>query len=96
MLARIYTAVTPETGKMTRSLGALMLDLNLVSANCVRHYSVTLTGEAGWEAKTEEGTHVLWRETYEDWHRVERTVARLEREVSELLTNGWTIQAASR
>ena len=73
-----------------------MFDLNVVSAGRVRHYSVALTGAAGWEVRIEEGRAVEWRETYEDWHRVERSLARVKREVSDLLAHGWTIQSASR
>lgn len=73
-----------------------MFDLNLVSANRVRHYSIILAGAAGWEATLEEDRAVQWHETYEDWHRVERTLARVEREVSDLLDHGWTIQPVNR
>lgn len=71
-----------------------MFDLNLASAGHVRHYTVVLAGEAGWEVRVEEDRAVRWSETYADWHRVERSLARLKREVSELLARGWTIQAA--
>jgi len=73
-----------------------MFDVNIVSAGHVRHYSVVLTREAGWEAKVEEDRAVCWRETYEDWHRVERTLARVRQEVSDLVGRGWTVQPASR
>jgi hypothetical protein len=32
----------------------------------------------------------------QDWHRVERTLARVKNEVSELLAHGWTIEPLSR
>jgi hypothetical protein len=69
-----------------------MFDVNLASPGCVRHYSIVFAGDAGWEAKFEENSTVRWRATYEDWHRVERTLARLRREVADLLARGWTIQ----
>ena len=69
-----------------------MFNLNLVSAGHIRHYSIVLAGAAGWEARLEEDRAVRWRETYEDWHRVERTLARLEREVEGLIEQGWTVQ----
>jgi hypothetical protein len=74
----------------------MMFDVNIASAGHVRHYSVVLAGAAGWEAKVEEDRAVCWRETYEDWHRVERTLARVQQEVSELVRSGWTIETASR
>ena len=68
-----------------------MFDLNVASAHHVRHYSVTLAGEFGWEVTIEEDQAVRVHETHEDWHRVERSVARIKREVSELLDRGWRI-----
>lgn len=73
-----------------------MFDLNLASAGHVRHYTVVLAGEAGWEVRVEEDRAVRRSKTYGDWHRVERSLARVKREVSELLAHGWTIQPASR
>ena len=73
-----------------------MFDLNIVSHGSVRHYSVALAGVGGWEVTLEEDRSVRWRETCADWHRVERAVARVQREVSELLERGWTIEPANR
>jgi hypothetical protein len=73
-----------------------MFDVNVVSANRVRHYSVTPAAVIGWEVKLEENHAVRWREIYEDWHRVERKLTRMKQEVSDLVEQGWTIQAASR
>jgi hypothetical protein len=73
-----------------------MFDVNVVSADRERHYCVAPVGAAGWEITVEEDRAIRWREIYDDWHRVERMVARLQREVSELLDRGWTIQPASR
>ncbi len=69
-----------------------MFSLNVVSEGRVRRYSITLAGSAGWEVKLEENTALCWREVYEDWHRVERSRARVQREISELLSHGWTIE----
>lgn len=73
-----------------------MFQLNVVSAGHVRHYCVTLAGEAGWEITVEEDQSVRSRETHGDWHRVERCVAQIQREVSELLKQGWRLQPLSR
>ncbi|MEQ1911047.1 MAG: hypothetical protein ABMA15_19665 [Vicinamibacterales bacterium] len=69
-----------------------MFDLSVASAHHVRHYCVTLAGDSGWEVTIEEDRAVQFRETLEDWHHVERSVARMRREVSELLDRGWQIQ----
>jgi hypothetical protein len=69
-----------------------MLDLSVVSANHVRHYCVALAGDAGWVLTIVEDKEICWRETHADWHRVERSVAKMWREVSDLLERGWRIQ----
>lgn len=69
-----------------------MLDLSLVSSNHVRRYSITLAGEEGWEIKLEEDRVIRRRETYKDWHRVERMRTWVESEVSSLIERGWTLQ----
>jgi len=73
-----------------------MFDVNVVSENRMRHYSIGRATEVGWEAKLEENHAVRWKETYEDWHRVERTLTRMKQEVSDLLDQGWTISTASQ
>jgi hypothetical protein len=73
-----------------------MFDVNVVSEDRVRRYSIALANDAGWEVKLVEDHAVRWREVYEDWHRVERMLLRMQQEVSDLLAQGWTIQPASR
>ena len=72
-----------------------MFDVNVVSAEHVRRYSIVLAGSAGWEARLEEDRSLCWRETCADWHRIERTLARFRREVSDLVDRGWMIDVAS-
>ena len=71
-----------------------MFDVNVVSAGRVRHYSVSLAGDGGWEVTVEENRSMQWHETLADWHRVERTLARVRSEVDDLLDRGWTLQTA--
>ncbi|MGC4082845.1 MAG: hypothetical protein QM736_12210 [Vicinamibacterales bacterium] len=71
-----------------------MLDVNVVSAGRIRHYSVALHGIEGWEVTIEENRSLQWREVLEDWHRVERTLQRVRSEVEDLLEQGWTLQTA--
>ena len=44
---------------------------------------------AGWEVLVEQDREVVRRSQYSDWHRVERAVGLLEREVKELESQGW-------
>ena len=73
-----------------------MFDVNVVSADRVRRYSIATAGEVGWEVTLMENHAVRLREIYDDWHRVERALSRMQQEVSRLLEQGWTIQPVSR
>jgi hypothetical protein len=73
-----------------------MFDVNVVSAHRNRRYSIAAAGEVGWEVMLVEDQSVRMRETYADWHRVERALTRMQQEVSRLLDQGWTIQPVSR
>jgi hypothetical protein len=59
----------------------------------VRRYSVGSHGVAGWEIKTEGNRMVTRHVWYHDWHRVERKLALLTREVEDLTEQGWQIQS---
>ena len=48
----------------------------------------------GWEVRVEQDSTVLRRAHYSDWHRVERAVDAIEREMQELLAQGWRLSAA--
>jgi hypothetical protein len=69
----------------------LMFDICLRLADHVRHYSVHPASPSGWEAKLEEDQELRQRDLYQDWHRVERAIARFEREVLELIASGWLV-----
>jgi hypothetical protein len=71
-----------------------MLDVNLVSAGRIRHYSVALTGDGGWEVMVEGNRRIQLRETLGDWRRVERTLTRFRHEVNVLIAQGWVLEAA--
>lgn len=73
-----------------------MLNIRVASASHVRRYCVELTRRGGWEAWLEEDTTIRWREIHEDWHHVERTVAKMRREVEALIDRGWTLQSVTR
>jgi hypothetical protein len=73
-----------------------MLDVSLVSADHVRRYSIALAGADGWDVTLEEDRAVRWKETWTDWHRVERAWAQIDREVGTLLELGWRLEAVSQ
>ncbi len=52
-------------------------------------------GVEGWEVRVEQDSTVVRRVQYTDWHRVERALLGLVREVSDLEDGGWTERALS-
>jgi hypothetical protein len=60
----------------------------LVRAREIRSFEVAASPNVGWQVK--EGTDKEIREQqFSDWHRVERTLLRFTREISELKRQGW-------
>jgi hypothetical protein len=68
-----------------------MYELSLTSADHIRHYSMCPVAPAGWEVIVKHDRSLRQHEVYHDWHRVERVLARFEREGSELVASGWEI-----
>ena len=73
-----------------------MYNISVASPDHVRRYCMELTRRGGWEVWLEEDKTTRWSENYEDWHRVERAVAKMRREVEGLLDSGWTLQSVTR
>ena len=65
-----------------------MFAVSLRQAEHVRTYSIS-AGGTGWEVRLEEDRTLQRLEHYTDWHRVERMLALFEREVLELIEEGW-------
>jgi hypothetical protein len=72
-----------------------MFARSLRQADHVRVYSVSTSGASGWEVRLEEDRSVRRVEHYRDWHRVERALALIEREISELTAAGWSLGPAA-
>jgi hypothetical protein len=70
-----------------------MLAINLRRGSHTRCYSVRSSTSDGWEVSLEEDCAVSRRVRYRDWHRVERAMALLEREIADLATQGWEVQS---
>ena len=69
-----------------------MFTRELTQAGHTRRFELTNTGPEGWELRVEEDSAVVRQQSYTDWHRVERAIAQLAREVSELQSSGWTLR----
>ena len=60
----------------------------LVRDREVRSFEVAAAPSVGWQVKerTDQDTR---EQLFSDWHRVERTLLRFTREISELKRQGW-------
>jgi hypothetical protein len=52
-------------------------------------FQILAAHPAGWEATEQRDRDVIQQQHYEDWHRVERALARFRREIDELRDQGW-------
>jgi hypothetical protein len=66
-----------------------MFSKELTLAGHTRRYVVDTLGSNGWELRVTQDLDVVRRTCYSDWHRVERAIGTLEREVSNLEAQGW-------
>jgi hypothetical protein len=53
-------------------------------------FTITDAGDAGWEVREEQGSEVVKRTLYTDWHRVERARMNFARMAMTLELAGWT------
>ena len=60
----------------------------LTLAGHTRTFSVD-TLFSGWELRVKQDENVIRTTSYSDWHRVERAISAIEREVSILEAEGW-------
>jgi len=72
-----------------------MFSRTLTQAGHTRRFIVSARRAIGWEVRIEQDSHVVRQARYTDWHRLERAVGAIEREVVELEAQGWRTTAAS-
>ena len=72
-----------------------MFSRTLTFQGQTRSFAVDALAASGWEVRVEQDSTVLRRTRYHDWHRVERAVGAIEREVRELQARGWRITHAT-
>jgi len=56
-----------------------------------RSFAVQALTASGWEIRVEQDSKVVRRTHYTDWHRVERAVEAIRREMRELQARGWRV-----
>ena len=54
-----------------------------------RRFAIRALAASGWELRVEHDSRVVRRMHYSDWHRVERAVDAIEREMRDLEARGW-------
>ncbi len=56
-----------------------------------RRFAVQALTASGWEIRVEQDSTIVRRAHYTDWHRLERAVEAIRREMRELQSRGWQI-----
>jgi hypothetical protein len=67
----------------------LMFSKTLTQAGHTRRFIVNARHTSGWEVRIEQDSTVVRQVLYTDWHRVERALDSIEREVGALQARGW-------
>jgi hypothetical protein len=73
-----------------------MFSIALRHADHTRNYQVSPSQPSGWELTLVEDLKPTRHVHYDDWHRVERALATLQLEVSELTAHGWQVESRRR
>ena len=68
-----------------------MYEANLSNSGHTRRFQIKPLDAAGWEVREEEDSRLVSARVYNDWHRVERTLAMFQLEVSDLTAHGWQV-----
>jgi hypothetical protein len=73
-----------------------MFSKTLTQAGHTRRFDVTARHSDGWEVRIEQDSQVVRQVLYTDWHRVERAMDSIERQVGDLEAQGWRPTAGER
>lgn len=73
-----------------------MFSVCLRRADETRLYSVSPRPDGGWEVTSHENDVMTSHVRYQDWHRVERKIALFDRNVADLVSEGWQVQSTNR
>jgi hypothetical protein len=71
-----------------------MFSIALRQAEHTRKYRVSPSHVSGWDLTLIEDLRPTRQVHYDDWHRVERAVAAVQLEVSQLTAKGWRVESA--
>jgi hypothetical protein len=73
-----------------------MFSTRLTCAGRTRSFIVRSLQADGWEMTIEEDSRLLRRVRYTDWHRVERALAAIDRDIRALTELGWRVTSEAR
>ena len=68
-----------------------MFSREVTLADHSRRFTVAPSDGGGWELSVMQDRAVVRRSFFTDWHRVERAMNAIEREMSELMSKGWRV-----
>ena len=68
-----------------------MFSREFTLADQSRRFTVAPSDAGGWELRVTQGRAVVRRTYFSDWHRVERAMDSIEREMSDLVSKGWRV-----
>ena len=71
-----------------------MFAKELTQAGHTRRFTITETGGLGWEVREEQDSRIVRQIRYTDWHRVERALWVMSRQVTALEQEGWRASEA--
>ena len=60
-----------------------------------RRFIVAPAEIGGWELRVTQDRDLVKRTYFSDWHRLERAMHGIEREMSELISKGWRVTDAA-
>lgn len=72
-----------------------MFSRELTFGGHTRTFMVNALLSSGWEVRVEQDSDLVRSTRYFDWHRVERAISAMEREVSKLEAEGWRMTAGT-
>jgi hypothetical protein len=74
----------------------IMFSKQLTRSGQNRRFTINQDADGdGWEVRIEQDDAVVQQARYRDWHRVERALTLIARDVSELEALGWQETAAA-
>lgn len=71
-----------------------MFSKTLTQAGHTRSFCVQAREADGWEVSIQQDSRVIRRTRYSDWHRLERALSLVRREVAALEDQGWRADRA--